>query len=189
MLVAESTTSFAGRLGADGRAASAVGAGVASIIGESPVVGQLKKRVLQIADSVSTVLITGESGTGKEIFARAIHAESDRRDQPFIAINCGAIPGHLLESELFGYVSGAFTGANRSGRMGKFELANHGVVFLDEVSSMSLHLQVKLLRVLQDRSFTRLGSNRLISVDVRIIAATNEDLQALVAERMFREDL
>ena len=189
VLVAESTTSFAGRLGADGRAASAVGAGVASIIGESPVVGQLKKRVLQIADSVSTVLITGESGTGKEIFARAIHAESDRRDQPFIAINCGAIPGHLLESELFGYVSGAFTGANRSGRMGKFELANHGVVFLDEVSSMSLHLQVKLLRVLQDRSFTRLGSNRLISVDVRIIAATNEDLQALVAERMFREDL
>lgn len=189
VLVADSKSSFAGRLGAGGGAESTVKAGVRSIIGESPVMGQLKKRVLQIADSGSTVLITGESGTGKEIFARAIHAEGNRRDQPFITINCGAIPDHLLESELFGYVSGAFTGANKSGHMGKFELANHGIVFLDEISSMPLHLQVKLLRVLQEKCFARLGSNRLISVDVRIIAATNEDLQTLVAERMFREDL
>lgn len=163
--------------------------GLDAIVGESRVLAKLKKRVRQIALTPSTVLITGESGTGKEMFARAIHAESDRRDKPFIAINCGAIPDELLESELFGYVRGAFTGASHSGRMGKFEVASNGVIFLDEISSMSLYLQVKLLRVLQEKNFTRLGSNRLINVDVRVIAATNEDLIALIEQRMFRDDL
>ncbi|SBV96786.1 PAS modulated sigma54 specific transcriptional regulator, Fis family [uncultured delta proteobacterium] len=160
-----------------------------AIISEGKKLGKLKDRVRQIAKTPSTVLITGESGTGKELFARAIHAESDRADKPFIAINCGAIPDQLLESELFGYVRGAFTGASDSGRMGKFELANKGVIFLDEISSMSLYLQVKLLRVLQEKCFTRLGSNRLIEVDVRVIAATNDNLAELIAQRMFREDL
>ena len=163
--------------------------GLDAIIGDSRKLENLKKRVRQIAKTSSTVLITGESGTGKEMFARAIHAESNRRDEPFVAINCGAIPDELLESELFGYVRGAFTGANTAGRMGKFELANKGVIFLDEISSMSLYLQVKLLRVLQERSFTRLGSNRDIKVDVRVIAATNNPLQELVEQRMFRDDL
>ena len=160
-----------------------------AIVGEGRRLAKLKDRVKQIAKTSSTVLITGESGTGKELFARAIHAESDRRDKPFIAINCGAIPDELLESELFGYVRGAFTGASNSGRMGKFELANHGVIFLDEISSMSLYLQVKLLRVLQEKCFTRLGANRLIEVDVRVIAATNDNLQELIDHRMFRDDL
>lgn len=159
------------------------------IIGNSRVVTKLKKRVLQIAKTSSSVLITGESGTGKEIFARAIHTESERRDKPFIAINCGAIPDTLLESELFGYVSGAFTGANHSGRMGKFELAHNGILFLDEIGSMSLYLQVKLLRAIQEKNFTRLGSNRQINVDVRIIAATNENLPILIDQKMFRDDL
>jgi Transcriptional regulator containing PAS, AAA-type ATPase, and DNA-binding domains len=159
------------------------------IIGTSQVMAKLKKRVCQIAKTSSTVLVTGESGTGKEMFARAIHAESDRKDKPFIAINCGAIPDSLLESELFGYVSGAFTGAAQSGRMGKFELADKGVLFLDEIGSMSLYLQVKLLRAIQERSFTRLGSNRQIKVDVRIIAATNENLLSLIEQKMFRGDL
>ena len=163
--------------------------GLDAIVGEGAVLARLKNRVRQIARTSSTVLITGESGTGKEMFARAIHAESDRRNKPFIAINCGAIPDELLESELFGYVRGAFTGANQSGRMGKFELANTGVIFLDEISSMSLYLQVKLLRVLQEKNFTRLGANRLIDVDVRVIAATNDDLPTLIEQRMFREDL
>ena len=160
-----------------------------AIVGEGRKLAKLKERVRQIAKTSSTVLITGESGTGKELFARAIHAESDRADKPFIAINCGAIPDELLESELFGYVRGAFTGASNSGRMGKFELANNGVIFLDEISSMSLYLQVKLLRVLQEKSFPRLGSNRLITVDVRVIAATNDNVQELIAQRMFRDDL
>ena len=163
--------------------------GLAAIVGESRVVRGLKSRVLQIAQTPSTVLITGESGTGKEMFARAIHAESTRRDKPFIAINCGAIPDALLESELFGYVRGAFTGANPSGRMGKFELAHQGVLFLDEIGAMPLYLQVKLLRVLQEKRITRLGSNRLVDVDVRIIAATNDNLHDLISQRMFRDDL
>ncbi|MDR0339136.1 MAG: sigma 54-interacting transcriptional regulator [Desulfovibrio sp.] len=163
--------------------------GLTDIIGASRVMEKLKKRVRQIAHTSSTVLITGESGTGKEMFARAIHAESERKGKPFIAINCGAIPDSLLESELFGYVSGAFTGAKHSGRMGKFELADGGVLFLDEISSMSLYLQVKLLRALQERNFTRLGSNREISVDVRVIAATNDNLPTLIEQKMFRDDL
>jgi transcriptional regulator with PAS, ATPase and Fis domain len=163
--------------------------GLKAIIGTSSELTKLKEKVLRIASTSSTVLITGESGTGKEMFARAIHSESQRRDGPFVAINCGAIPDELLESELFGYVRGAFTGASQTGRIGKFELANTGVIFLDEISSMSLYLQVKLLRVLQEKNFTRLGSNRTIDVDVRVIAATNEDLPGLIKERRFRGDL
>ncbi len=160
-----------------------------TIVGAGPVITTLKEQVLKIAETSSTVLITGESGTGKEMFARAIHAASNRKDKPFIAINCGAIPDALLENELFGYVSGAFTGASPSGRMGKFELADQGVLFLDEISSMPLYLQVKLLRVLQDRSFTRLGSNKNVNVDIRVIAATNVPLPDLISQRLFREDL
>lgn len=171
-------------------ASSGEGSGaLEAIVGEGRKVAKLKERVRQIGKTSSTVLITGESGTGKELFARAIHAESDRADKPFIAINCGAIPDELLESELFGYVRGAFTGASDSGRMGKFELAHKGIIFLDEISSMSLYLQVKLLRVLQEKCFTRLGSNRLIEVDVRVIAATNDNLQELIEQHMFRKDL
>ncbi|MBM6839080.1 sigma 54-interacting transcriptional regulator, partial [Clostridium saudiense] len=135
------------------------------------------------------VLITGESGTGKELVARAIHAEGERRNKPFIAINCGAIPESLLESELFGYVKGAFSGANANGRIGKFELANRGVIFLDEIGDMPLYLQVKLLRVLQEKTVVRIGSNKLTSLDIRIVAATNKDLKELVRKGKFREDL
>ena len=142
-----------------------------------------------VPEDTGAVLVAGESGTGKELVARAIHAASGRRDKPFIGINCGAIPDALLESELFGYTGGAFTGASAKGRIGKFELAHKGVLFLDEISTMPLYLQVKLLRVLQERAFTRLGSNRLIEVDIRIIAATNEDLAGAVRQGRFREDL
>ena len=159
------------------------------IIGESTAIVAVKKEIKKVAGTSSTVLITGESGTGKEVVARAIHAVSNRRDHPFIALNCGAIPDTLLESELFGYVGGAFSGANASGRMGKFELADGGVLFLDEITSMPLYLQVKLLRVLQERSFSRLGSNKNVTVDIRVIAATNESIPELIEQRMFREDL
>jgi len=159
------------------------------IIGKSVEIQQLKSKVVKIAHSNSTVLITGESGTGKELIARAIHAESKRSDKPFIAINCGAIPDTLLESELFGYVKGAFTGADPRGKIGKFELANHGVIFLDEVGDMPIYLQVKLLRVLQERSVVRIGSNQLIPFDVRVITATNKDIKKLIRENIFREDL
>ncbi len=159
------------------------------IIGNSSAMESLKRNVLRIASTSSTVLITGESGTGKEMFARAIHAASPRKNKPFVAINCGAIPDALLESELFGYVKGAFTDANPTGRIGKFELADQGVIFLDEISSMPLYLQVKLLRILQERTFTRLGSNKPVDVDLRVIAATNENLQTMIAQKQFREDL
>jgi transcriptional regulator with GAF, ATPase, and Fis domain len=134
------------------------------------------------------VLIYGESGTGKELVARAIHYNSYRQDKPLIPINCGAIPGELLESELFGYEKGAFTGATAL-RLGRFELANGGTVFLDEIGEMSPALQVKILRVLQEREFERVGGTRTIKVDVRIIAATNKNLEELVANNRFREDL
>lgn len=160
-----------------------------SIIGAGVKIRNLKKKVARLAPTSSTVLISGESGTGKELFARAIHAASNRKDKPFIAINCGAIPDSLMESELFGYVRGAFTNADPSGRIGKFELADQGVLFLDEISSMPIYMQVKLLRVLQERTFNRLGSNKSVSVDLRIIAATNEDLRELVKQKRFREDL
>ncbi len=165
------------------------GAGFDAIVGNSPAVRKLKSRAAKVVDSSSTVLIHGESGTGKELLARAIHRAGPRRDAPFVAVNCGGIPDTLLESELFGYVNGAFTGASSRGRMGKFELAHGGVLFLDEISTMPLHMQVKLLRVLQERVIVRLGSNRPIPVDVRVIAAGNSNLQERIRQNMFREDL
>ena len=167
----------------------AVGPGLGILVGDSARMLALKSQIKQVAGSTSTVLITGESGTGKELVARAVHAESDRRDKPFIGLNCGAIPETLLESELFGYARGAFSGASPKGRIGKFELANHGVIFLDEIGTLPLYLQVKLLRVLQERQLTRLGSNTLIDIDVRVIAATNSDLVQSIEQKMFREDL
>ena len=160
-----------------------------SILGDSKEMMLLKSKIRKISNSNSTVLITGESGTGKELVARAIHCEGNRKNKPFIAINCGAIPETLLESELFGYDKGAFSGANSNGRIGKFELANKGVIFLDEIGDMPLYLQVKLLRVLQEKTIVRIGSNKLISLDLRVIAATNKDLRELVRRGKFREDL
>lgn len=159
------------------------------IISNSEKMSKLKEKIKKIAKTQSTVLITGESGTGKELIARAIHNCSDRAKQPFIAINCGAIPENLLESELFGYVKGAFSGASNEGRVGKFELANNGVIFLDEIGEMPFFLQVKLLRVLQERTIVRIGSNKLINLNIRVIAATNKNLLKLVKEGKFREDL
>jgi DNA-binding NtrC family response regulator len=144
--------------------------------------------VEKVSDSDSTILIYGESGTGKELITRAIHYNSYRQDKPLVPINCGAIPGELLESELFGYEKGAFTGATAL-RIGRFELANGGTVFLDEIGEMSPALQVKILRVLQEREFERVGGTRTIKVDVRIIAATNKNLEESVAKNQFREDL
>lgn len=163
--------------------------GMADMIGNSRQTRQLKEEIRKVAKSASTVLITGESGTGKEIVASAIWKASDRRNGRFIALNCGAIPEPLLESELFGYVKGAFTGADPNGRMGKFELANKGVIFLDEIGDMPLYLQVKLLRVLQERKIIRIGSNQVIPVDVRIVAATNKNLKEMIEKKQFREDL
>lgn len=159
------------------------------IIGKDPKTLLLQEEILRVAKSTSTVLITGESGTGKEMVARAIWTASDRKENRFVAINCGAIPEPLLESELFGYVKGAFTGADPNGRMGKFELANKGVIFLDEIGDMPLYLQVKLLRVIQERKLTRIGSNQMIPLDIRIIAATNKDLRKMIEKKQFREDL
>ncbi|MBK5240039.1 sigma 54-interacting transcriptional regulator [Clostridium sp.] len=159
------------------------------ILGKSKQVQKLKQNVKKIAISTSTVLITGESGTGKEMFARAIHNESNRNDKPFIAINCGAIPDMLLESELFGYAKGAFTGADPMGKIGKFEFANKGTILLDEIGDMPLYLQTKLLRVLQERCITRIGSNKTIDIDVRVVATTNKDLVKAIKENKFREDL
>lgn len=150
---------------------------------------KLFERINKISKNPSTVLITGESGTGKEIIARTIHMNSNRVNQPFIAINCGAIPETLLESEFFGYVKGSFTGADPRGKIGKFELANGGTLFLDEIGDMPLYMQIKLLRVLQERKIIRIGSNQLIDVDVRIIAATNQNLEHLVEMGEFRKDL
>ncbi len=159
------------------------------IIGQSPPMTTLKDQIRSTALTTSSVLILGESGTGKELVARAIHALGDRAHAPFVAINCGAIPELLLESELFGYVGGAFTGALRAGKIGTFEMAEGGVIFLDEISSMPLYLQVKLLRVLQERTITRLGATQCTAVDIRVIAATNDNLHELMAANMFRPDL
>ncbi len=163
--------------------------GLEDIIGESSSIKALKSKVRKIAPSSSTVLITGESGTGKELFARAIHMESERNNNLFVAINCAAVPDTLLESELFGYVKGAFTGADPKGKIGKVEFANNGTLFLDEIGDMPLYLQAKLLRVLEQKDIVRLGSNRPIQVDVRVIAATNKNLDELIREGTFREDL
>ncbi len=149
----------------------------------------LKKQAEKIAPSRSNILIQGESGTGKELFAHAIHKASRRSDRPFVSVNCAAIPEALLESELFGYEKGAFTGADKNGRIGKFELADEGTLFLDEIGDMPLQMQAKILRVLQDGEVERVGSNRPKQVDVRIIAATNKNLKEMVAEKLFRADL
>jgi len=161
----------------------------ADIIGKSPRFTDCIKEAHLAARSISTVLLMGESGTGKDLFAQAIHNESDRRKKPFIAINCGAIPRDLLGSELFGYVEGAFTGARKGGSAGKFELSDGGTLFLDEIGEMSLEMQVLLLRVLQEKEVIRIGGHKVIPVDVRIIAATNKDLETEVKKGNFREDL
>lgn len=162
---------------------------VDNIVGSSPATMRMKEDIARIAGSTSTVLITGESGTGKEMVATAIWDLSGRKKNRFVAINCAAIPEALLESELFGYVKGAFTGADPNGRMGKFELADKGTIFLDEIGDMPLYLQAKLLRVLQERTIIRIGSNQVIPIDVRVIAATNKDLKEMIREKKFREDL
>ena len=162
---------------------------VDNIVGSSPATMRMKEDIARIAGSTSTVLITGESGTGKEMVATAIWDLSGRKKNRFVAINCAAIPEALLESELFGYVKGAFTGADPNGRMGKFELADKGTIFLDEIGDMPLYLQAKLLRVLQERTIIRIGSNQVIPIDVRVISATNKDLKEMIREKKFREDL
>ncbi|MFH0959273.1 MAG: sigma-54 dependent transcriptional regulator [Pseudomonadota bacterium] len=159
-----------------------------SVIGNSEAMEKVFQIVKRVADTNATVLICGESGTGKEVIAKCLHKASSRSLQPFVSINCAAIPETLLESELFGYERGAFTGAI-SNKQGKFEFANGGVLFLDEIGEMSLNLQVKLLRVLQEQEFQRVGGNRDIRVDVRLIAATNKDLQHQVEAALFRSDL
>lgn len=159
------------------------------IIGSSKAITEIKDKALKIAASSSTILIEGESGTGKELFAQAIHNESPRSNKPFIAINCSAIPESLLESELFGYEEGAFTGAKHGGKAGKFELANGGTIFLDEIGEMPLYLQSKLLRVLQERTIERIGGIKDLRIDVRVIAATNRDLGEMVSSGEFRADL
>jgi transcriptional regulator with PAS, ATPase and Fis domain len=160
-----------------------------NILGQSQAITECKRRALQVSGTDSTVLITGESGTGKELFARAIHSASPRAQGPFISINCGAIPDTLLESELFGYEKGAFTGAATMGKPGKFEIANKGTIFLDEIGDMPLHLQVKLLHVLQNKTIERVGGVSPIKTDVRIIAATNKRLEDQIEKGEFREDL
>lgn len=160
-----------------------------NIYGTSAATQSLKENIQKIANTNSTVLITGESGTGKELVARSLHSHGNRRNKPFVVINCSAIPDTLLESELFGYVKGAFTGASQNGRMGKFELANTGVIFLDEIGDMPLYLQAKILRVIQEKKIERIGSNKSIDLDIKIIAATNVDLEKKIMEQKFRGDL
>jgi transcriptional regulator with GAF, ATPase, and Fis domain len=158
------------------------------IVGSSPAMKQVLDMIAMIATRRSTVLITGETGCGKEVVARAIHAASPRASQPFVPVNCAAIPKDLLETELFGHVKGAF-GASAGDRVGRFEQANNGTLLLDEIGDMALDLQGKLLRVLQDREFQRVGSSENVKVDVRVLAATNVDLFARVKQGRFREDL
>jgi two-component system response regulator AtoC len=158
------------------------------LFGTSPKMMEVKMTIEQVADTTATVLVRGESGTGKEVVARMVYAESSRCDKPFVKVNCAAIPHELLESELFGYEAGAFTGANRQ-KLGKFEQANGGTIFLDEISEMHPALQAKLLHVLQDHEFSRLGGKRDVQVDVRVLAATNKPLERAVEEGVFREDL
>jgi DNA-binding NtrC family response regulator len=159
-----------------------------SLVGSSPTIMEVQRLIGRVADTDSTVLILGESGTGKELVARALHYQNRTRGGPFVPVNCGAIPENLLESELFGHEKGAFTGAVAT-HAGRFEVAHQGTLFLDEVGELSPPMQVKLLRVLQDKSFQRVGGTKTIAVDVRIIAATNRDLEGAVEERRFREDL
>lgn len=176
-------TAFTVREGADRRSSS-----VDRLKGKSQAIVGIRRLIDQVAESDATVLILGESGTGKEVVARALHDASLRKDKPFVPINCGAIPGELLESELFGHEKGAFTGALTS-RQGRFEMAEGGTLFLDEIGDMPLAMQVKLLRVLQERTFERVGSNKTIHCDVRVIAATHRYLEDEIKENRFREDL
>jgi PAS domain S-box-containing protein len=162
---------------------------IAGVVLRSPCMQEIAAVAMKVAKVSTTVLITGESGVGKEVLARIIHAESPRSEGPFVKVNCGAIPRDLLESELFGYEAGAFTGAQRQGKVGIVEVANHGTLFLDEIGELPLDLQVKLLQVLQDKTLVRLGGTRSIAVNVRVIAATNRDLQEMVEARQFRRDL
>jgi len=158
------------------------------IIGRTPVIQRLRATIAQIADTDADVLLNGETGTGKELVARSLHENSRRSGQNFVAVNCGAVPEHLIESELFGHEAGAFTGAAER-RIGKFEHANGGTLFLDEIESMPLHMQVRLLRVLQERAVERLGSNRVIPLDMRVITASKIDLKQAATQGDFREDL
>src|SRR5437660_1641964 len=160
----------------------------AALLGRSPLIEQVRRTILDLADTSANVVVNGETGTGKELVARSLHEHSSRRDAQFVAINCGGLPEQLFESEIFGHELGAFTGANRR-RIGKVEWANGGTMFLDEVESLPMSLQVKLLRVLQERKVERLGSNELIPVDCRVIAASQEDLGELVKQQRFRSDL
>ena len=158
------------------------------LLGESNAICDVKNQIEKLAKITSTVLITGESGTGKELVARQIHYQSTRRDKPFVAVNCAAIPRELFESEIFGYEKGAFTGALKT-KTGKFELANHGTLFLDEISELDTSVQAKLLRILEEKKLERVGGKETISVDVRILAATNKNLKDLIQSGKFREDL
>jgi DNA-binding NtrC family response regulator len=162
--------------------------GFGTLVGRSPQMARVAEMISRVAKTDTTILIEGESGTGKELVARAIHAESPRADRPFVAINCGALPETLLESELFGHVKGAFTGATAT-KKGLFEEADRGTLFLDEIGDTSPAIQIKLLRVLQEREIRRVGSNAPIKIDVRVLAATHRSLEALVKEGRFREDL
>lgn len=159
------------------------------IIGESEILKRAKSEAIQISEKDISVLLLGESGTGKEVFAKAIHFSSSRKNDVFMPINCGAIPESLIESELFGYEKGSFTGANTSGKLGKFEIAKDGTVFLDEVGDLPMHMQVKLLRVLEEKELMRVGGHDTIKVNPRIISATHKNLHNMISERAFREDL
>lgn len=180
--------SFSGSLPSRATLPQRAAGGFPFLIGEHILIEKVQALIAKLAATDTTVLIMGESGTGKELAARALHALSARSTKPFLSINCGAIPGELLESELFGHERGAFTGAT-SARAGLLQLANEGTVFLDEIAEMSPPLQVKLLRVLQDREVRPVGGERTVRVDVRIVAATNKDLQRAVQQGTFREDL
>lgn len=162
---------------------------LSEIVGQSASITKIKQHILQFTNSLSTILITGESGTGKGLVARAIHYIGNRKSNPFVSVNCGAIPDTLIESELFGYQPGAFTGARKSGKAGKFELANNGTILLDEIADFPLHLQAKLLHVIQNHQIERLGGTKTIPINVRIIAATNKNLEDMIRSNEFREDL
>jgi len=160
-----------------------------NIIGESEAILQARRQAIQVAEKNASVLIMGETGTGKEVFARAIHSASQRKNDIFMAINCGAIPEALIESELFGYEKGSFTGANTTGQLGKFEICKDGTLFLDEIGDLPYSMQVKLNRALEEKEITRVGGHSSIKVNPRIISASYKDLKSMVSERSFRDDL
>ncbi|HTQ08824.1 MAG TPA: sigma-54 dependent transcriptional regulator, partial [Fimbriimonadaceae bacterium] len=186
--VVESSLEWPGETPARGRRNPGKGKGTGSFLAESPAMQEVLATVQQVADSRATVLVTGESGVGKEVVAKALHAFSSRAANPFVAVSCAALPETLLESELFGYEKGAFTGA-QGAKAGRFEIANTGTLFLDEIGDIPMSVQVKLLRVLQEREFERLGSNKPTRVDVRLVTATNRPLQEAVDQGTFRLDL